>query len=224
MTLGEVLSTIQSEYSKGVHAQTTRLADKFIYQHLLSVRGKLLYQAADKNQSFSDWDFQTISCLELQETELSDCPECVPTGCKVYKSLQDFPIIISGSMRPIIKAVTSVDGSTVYDMTSWAAIKNKKHNRYTSSLDEFFIHNNRLYLTGTKGGLNRRISVTALFYDPTEAYLYPGCSDDTCRDIFEMEFPANGKFLDSIMLMTIEKLKNLFVQTKEDKVNNLTDV
>lgn len=223
MTLGTLIELIQSEYSKGVKSQSSRLTSRHIYELITSVRSKLLSQAADKNQAFSEWDYQTIPCVELQEASLSECGDCVPSNCKIYKSTQPFPDITSGSMRLAVKSVTSVDGMTVYGATEWKNLRSRKYSRYTSDMDDYFFHNGYLFLTGKKGGLSRRVTVTAVFSDPVAAMLYPRCGESGCIDIFNMDFPANGKFIDAIVQMVLERLKANFLQMKEDKVNNLTE-
>jgi len=224
MTLGEVLSRIQSEYSKGVPSQVTRLNNRTIYSILAPIRSKLLTQAIDKRQRLSEWDYQTLSCIELQPAELTDCPNCVPTGCSVYKSLQPFPAIIASSMRDVVKSVTSVDGYTLFDPTEWSHFRVKSFEKYTSKSREYFFHNEYLWVLDDKvsTGLNKRITVVAAFNDPVQAWLYPQCDED-CVDIFEKSYPLNGKFLDAAITLTIEQLKRMFVAVQEDRTLDLKE-
>jgi len=224
MTLGEVLSRIQSEYSKGVPSQSVRLSDRMIYSVLTPIRSKLLTQAVDKRQRLSEWDYQTLPCIEVTPSDLSDCPSCVPTGCSIYKSLQPFPAIIASSMRDVVKSVTSVDGYKNFDPTEWNHFRVKAFEKYTSKSKEYFFHNGYLWVLDDKvsTGLNKRITVVAAFNDPVEVWEYPQC-DSSCVDIFDKFYPLNGKFLDAAITLTVEQLKRMFILAQEERTLDLKE-
>lgn len=224
MTLGQVISGIQSEYSKGVPSQSVRVTDRFIYNTMAPIRAKVISQAATKRQILSDWVYQTLACIEMTPVDLSDCPTCVPTGCKAYRSLQKFPSVITSKNDHLVKSLTSVDGRTTYDYTTWDKFRLKSFSRFTASHKEFFFHNEYLYLIDTviQSNLNKRVTMVAAFDDPVSVYLYPSCTQ-TCIDIFEKEFPLNGQFLDSVTEMTVVRLKELTIERQPDTTSNLRE-
>lgn len=75
--------------------------------------------------------FKTLGCQKLIETPAIDkcCP--VPTNsCKVYRTEDKLPKTWIDSAGPVIKRVTSVDGSTDFIIISAKAWEAKKSNPY----------------------------------------------------------------------------------------------
>ena len=74
MKIGEIVQRVQSLYSKGVHSDDSRLSARHIYNKLLTVRARLISQEAKKKQKISQWNYQTISCIELIKVPAHECP------------------------------------------------------------------------------------------------------------------------------------------------------
>ena len=73
MTVGEVINRVQSLYSRGVQSDDTRLEDRHIYSKLITARSKVLSQKANKKQMLSQWNYQTIPCIQMVEASKHEC-------------------------------------------------------------------------------------------------------------------------------------------------------
>ena len=82
MKIGEIVTRIQSLYSKGVASDDSRLSNRLIYNKMLTVRSRLVVEQAKKKQRISRWNYQTISCIELIEVSTADLP--LYTSSRMY--------------------------------------------------------------------------------------------------------------------------------------------
>ena len=223
MKLGEALQMTQSLYSKGAQSQDSRLRPRHIYNQLLKSRATLSVQKFNKGQKFSQWDYLTISCLELVPAEKHECPCLPPTGCVVLKSKYPLPKFITGIDKDIIQSISSIDGSLILDQIDFATNKYLKGNKYTSKKPHYYIYNDYLFVTVTKA--LKIVQVTALFEDPIAVWTYPSLCDcaDCCLDIYEKEFPLADNMMDTAADMAAQKLLAIFVQMREDKNNDASD-
>lgn len=90
-----------------------------------------------KNVAF----FQTLLCQEVIETSTIDpcCP--VKTNCKIYRTKCKLPDFWIDEDGPIIKSITSVDGSTGWEFTtptSWMSIKQDPYKKYSKQKYVFY--------------------------------------------------------------------------------------
>src|SRR5688572_20690325 len=78
------------------------------------------------NNSF----FQTLGCVPVDEVSTIDpcCP--VKVNCKIYRTRDKLPETWIDSNGPVLRSVTSVDGSTDFFMISPTNWQNKKNDPY----------------------------------------------------------------------------------------------
>lgn len=227
MTTGEIIQRIQSLYSKGVNSDDSRLMNRHIYNKLLTVRARLISQEAKKKQRISQWNYQTISCVELIKVPAHDCPCIPPIGCKILRSKYKLPKPLSGLSGTLIQSVMSIDRSIKIDEISLNALNSLKGNKYTSKKLNFFIQNEYLYIsTPTK---LKVVSITGLFENPIEVKNFIGlcgieCEDcKECIDYQEEEFPIDNDLTDAMIELSVAELIQLFNQNIEDETNNSRD-
>ena len=132
MLVSEVIQRIQSLYSKGAQSDDSRLTSRHIYNKMLTVRSKLLSQEAKKKQRVSQWNFQTISCVELIEAPVHECPCVPPIGCKIYRTREPLPEPLTNLNNHLIQSVTSLDGNIIYADIEWTELKYQYTNKYTA--------------------------------------------------------------------------------------------
>lgn len=89
------------------------------------------------NNSF----FQTLSCVDVIETSTVD--ECCPikTNCKIYRTKNKLPDMWIDNSGPVLKSVSSVDGSTDFfytNSTTWQSKRNDPYNKMSSTKYSFF--------------------------------------------------------------------------------------
>lgn len=226
MKVIDIIQRIQSLYSKGVQSDDSRLTNRHIYNKMLTVRSKLLRQRINKKQTLSQWNYQTLPCVELILASKTECP-CLPEiGCKILRTVQQLPKPISGLNGHIIDSVTSVDGSIVYDLTTFKEKKYKGGNKYTKGKIDYYIRNNYLYLTH-KGG-PEVVSITGLFEDPVEAMSYPnmcerGSNNIGCFSPLDIEFPIDMDLIETMIELSLNELIQVFNSNIEDTTNNTKD-
>lgn len=238
MKLDGLIQRVQSAYSHGVQSDESRLRPQHIYHKLCTVRAKLLEQKAKKKQAMSQWNQQTIPCVELIKAPLHECPCLPPTGCQILRSKYPIPKPLIDLNQELIKSVTSIDsaegliGITVYDPISWEDKKYKAGNKYTANSPDYFIRNNYLYITWSSGP--KIITITGLFEDPLEVENFKtycddlsgetDCEDcDKCLAEWEKDFPIDKSMVDTLIELAANELIGLFTQMHEDITNNTRD-
>ena len=228
MTIGEIIQRVESLYSKGAPSDDARLSQRHIYNKLLSVRGKLIFQKSNKNQKISIWNYQTLPCIELVKAPLHECPCLPPSGCQILRSKHPLPKPLLNLSTHLIDNVTSLDGAIIYSETDWEGYKYKKGNKYTKKKLDYFVRNGYIYITHKDGP--KIISLTGLFEDPIEADKFPSyCDKEDCKDcqdcdsILDKEFPVDGDLIDLLVEFTVAELVNVFGQLRQDTDNDSKD-
>lgn len=117
-------------------------SNKFLYQTLLEQAKWLIKREINagriyKNVSF----FQTLLCQEVIETSLIDpcCP--IKTNCKIYRTKHKIPELWIDNDGPIIKAITSIDSSTGFDLTTptnWQAKTGDPYQKKSKQMYAFY--------------------------------------------------------------------------------------
>jgi len=227
MRTDEIIQRVQSLYSKGVQSDDSRLTPRHIYNKLIGVRSKLLSQQAKKKQKISQWNYQTIPCVELIKAPVHECPCLPPIGCEIYRSKVILPEPLTDANTHLLQSVTNITGEIVFSEIGWLEKKYKSENKYTASKPDYFIRNKYLYITQKKGA--SIISVTGLFEDPWEALSFPSicecteCEDNSCISPLEMHFPIDADQVDTLVEMCMNELVIMFSQSTQDVSNNATD-
>ena len=226
MLVKELIQRVQSLYSKGVESDDSRLSSRHIYNKLLSVRSRLISQQAKKKQRVSQWNYQTIPCIELVKVPAHDCPCLPPIGCEILRSKYKLPAPLSGLSDDLIDWVRSIEKSIKIDRITINALTAQKGNKYTAKKLQFFIENEYLYIS-TPSNL-KVVAMRALFEDPIEAEQFKGycdedCTDCDCIDYLGYEFPIDTDLVDTLIEMAVKEVVILFSQSPEDLSNNTRD-
>jgi hypothetical protein len=223
--LGEIVQRVQSKYSRGVQSKDTRLTARHIYSALKTARSILLKQLYNKNQMVNQWAYQTLACVELIKAPVHECA-CVPVnGCVVLRSKFKIPKPVSGIDKHLIQSVASLDGTILFDESSFEIEKYNKGNKYTSTKPSYYFRNGYIYITTLKS--LKVLALTGLFDDPVEATMFSslceGCPDCACKDVLEFEFPIDGDLVKPLIQIAEEELILIMKQMTEDKNQNASD-
>ena len=206
MKVGEIIQRIQSLYSRGVQSDDSRLTSRHIYNKMVSLRSKLITQEAKQKQKVNDWNYQELPCVELIKASKHECP-CLPAiGCTILKSKEPLPKPLTNLHKHLIRAVTSLDGSIVYDPTEWKKLKYRKgNNRHGPKV----------------------LFVELLAEDPLEAENFPSfcgnSSTEECDNPLEAKFPIDNDMVDTLVELASAELISVFKQNTEDLTNTTTD-
>lgn len=226
MLIKELIQRIQSLYSKGVQSDDTRLTNRHIYNKLLSVRSRLVFQKANKKQTISQWNYQTIPCIELIKVPPHDCPCLPPVGCDILRSKYKIPKPISNTSGELIEWVRTIEKSIKIDRISINAVNSQRGNKYASKTPKYFVENEYLYIV-TSPGL-KVISIRGLFEDPIEVEEFKGYCDTcidcpNCIDYLNTEFPIDEELIEPMLELAANELVILFSRSIEDQTNNASD-
>lgn len=228
MKNSEVIQRVQSLYSKGVQSDDSRLSERHIFNKLISARSKILGQKLNKRQKLSQWNYQTLPCVAMEEAPLHECPCLPPVGCKIMKSVDPIPEPLTDLNSHIFQSVTSIEGSIIFSEVTWKEKQHKSGGKYTSTKPDYFIRNNYLYITAKDG--SEVVAVTGVFEDPIAADIFPSYCDDPdcvtcldCESYLEKEFVGDTDLIDTLVEMATVELIKVFSSLPEDRSNDGKD-
>ena len=218
ITIREAINAVQELYSKGIKSKDSRLSSRYIYSLLIKNRATILKQQINKNQSVSQWSYQSLNCIELESVRVNTIADAI------LRTVYKIPTPILGLGSSAITDITSIDGSLVFDPTSYKNVKYAKGKKYTSEKAGVYLLEQKLYIT--KKTKLEGFSLRGIFYDPIEAARFPSlcsdCVDCDCKDMMDYSFPVDGNTLDAVLQLCNNDVM-LFMQNKEDKFNNAND-
>lgn len=147
VTIGDAISRIRNQI-KAVK-QDAFLTDRFLYS-LLSKHGKWLMKREDgkfKLLSFSSV-IQSIDAVELIEVDKVEA-NCVgiKSNCTIKRTKEKLPVFMQGYYGPLIRNITSVDGSQDLQPTlpgSYIKLSNSTNFKYNKTKYYWYI-NDYLY-------------------------------------------------------------------------------
>lgn len=227
MQLRDIFQRVQSLYSKGVQSQNSRLSNRHIYNKLLTVRSKLLYQQLSKRQKISDFNFTVLNCIELIDVDSSLCP-CLPSlGCKVVRTKYPLPKPMSSFDNHVIEYIYNMDNTIRYSETNRIEYNTSKHNKFTSNTTKYIIENGYVYIYGSS--ISKAINIKLLLDNPIEKYEIPSlCSDlgimkDNCLTFDTLNFDIDNFLLEDLIQITVQELVESMLKIPQDIRKNQVD-
>lgn len=218
ISIGKAINAVQELYSKGIKSKDSRLSSRYIYSLLIKNRAVMFRQQINKNQSISDWSYQSLNCVELESIKTNFQND------SALRSKYKIPTPITGLGSSTIIDITSIDGNISFDSTMFKSLKYAKGKKYTSEKASVYMLDQKIYVN--KKSKLHGLSMRGLFYDPIEAARFPSlcsdCVDCDCVDMMDYVFPVDGNSLATILQMCNNDIM-LFIQNKEDKLNNAND-
>lgn len=164
------------------------MTDRYIYSVIIKYAKLLIRRQDNESKIFMVQSlFKTLPCVELIDIDrVEACCEGIKSGCTIKRTKDPIPGLLDGAYGPIIRTVTSIDGSnivyktypTAYTrLTHTSGFKNNKSKYY------WFL-NGYLYVPNVAWDA---ISVTALFED--DVTLYTCDSSDDCSLAQDRQMP-----------------------------------
>lgn len=117
-------------------------SNQFLYQTLLEQAKWLIKREINSGRLYKNVAFfQTLLCQDVEETSTIDpcCP--INTSCKIYRTKCQIPDVWVDEDGPIIKSITSVDGSTSWEITTpttWQSIRQDPYQKKSKQMYAFF--------------------------------------------------------------------------------------
>jgi hypothetical protein len=176
-TIGDIISRVRNQL-KAVNKDAF-LTDRFIYSIILKHSHWLMKREDSKNKLMRFKSvIQTIPSVELIEVnKVEACCTNMYTDCKIKRSKDKLPTFLQGYYGPLISAVMSVDGSTVFmptDPKTWVAMTHSTTFKYNKTKYYWYL-DGYLYFPDLEW---EAVRVDGIFEDSIEGF---NCDkDDVC--------------------------------------------
>ncbi len=215
-TIGKYIDEVQSRYSKGVKSTDSRLTNRLIYSKLLSMRAKLITEKVNKKQILSNSFYQLLSGVEMEQVTTSML-STISISNNIMRSKNQIPIPIYNIDKPLVKSCSNIEGSVIYNLTTWETVKNASGRKYTGDKPNYFLMDNYLFITGKASP--RAIGINYVADDPIAAYLFPKFEDctQTCIGYLDIPFPIDEDMGNTLIEMTTTHLLNIYSKRKDDR-------
>jgi hypothetical protein len=173
----------------------------------------------------TDTLFTTIPCLEMVQVAISECCDYTDP-CTISRSKYKLPKVMSTRNKLAIKAITTIQGKSLYETTP----TKDEYKKYTNTKKEglfYFIHNGYLFVTGST--TLKVVTFTAIFENPLDLAGINACDPDgnnlpgVCFDPKSQDFPIDEDLFDDIEDMALEKLVKVMARMPNDSENNARD-
>lgn len=147
LVIGDVISRIRGLIKQD--RQDSWLTDKFIYS-IFKKHVSLAIKRLDEKKSMMAMNsvYETLDYVALDECDK------VEAGCMGIKSYATFrktcdsiPVFTEGKYGPMIRSITSLDGSTIFKLTThdqYQILSKQKNNRYNTWKYAWYL-NDRIY-------------------------------------------------------------------------------
>jgi hypothetical protein len=180
ITIGEVISRIRNQV-KAVK-QDAFMTDRFIYSLLIKHAHWLMKREDSKNKLMKMASvMQTIDLLELIEIDKVDA-HCsgIKSNCTIKRTCNKVPAFMQGYYGPLIRAVTSIDGSQQLqptNPTTYASISNTSSFKYNKTGYYWYL-NDYLYFPDIQW---EAVRLEGIFEDDITGYNCDTCDDCILR-------------------------------------------
>ena len=187
--IGEIISTIRKQL-KAINKDAF-VTDRFLYSLVIKHANWLLRREDSKNKllSFSSV-FQTLDFVELEEVDKIEAG-CVglQSGCIIRKTKEKLPNLLQGYFGPIIRSVTSIDGSIQLEETTpseYIRITNSKNYKYNKTKYYWFL-NGYMYFPDIPWDA---VKIEGMFED--DISFYKCCPEESCVAMQDRTFSVPG--------------------------------
>ncbi len=147
LTIGSITSRMRGLLK--AHSQDAGLTDRYIYSVVKKYADQLIKEMDQKGKllGFSSV-FETLDWVELEEVDKIEATcMCVKSYSTFRKTKLPIPIFREGAYGPLVRSITSLDGSTSVTMTTldtYNQLAKSKNFRYNKEKYAWYL-NDRLY-------------------------------------------------------------------------------
>lgn len=213
--LQHIIDDIRAIATSGSNPNEFRIPDEQISYWISQIRAMLIGQSLAKKDDLNDTWLQTITCMEL---ELADASECclAPSNCYVLKTIRKLPSTIDTWRANWIVSVTTADGDPISKSNQFSS-RYQKYNKYTNDTRYYYLKNDYIYVVNDV--MLEMINVTALFQDPMDLEDFVAC-DGSCFTA-ESYYPVSANMASTITDIIIKtKVLPMLQQFKQDNAND----
>lgn len=186
------------------------ITDRYIYSLIVKYGKTLVYRDSKKlNILNNPIMFKEIPCFRLKEIDVVDnCCIGINTGCKVMVSVEPLPEITSIDNGPVIKAVTTIDGSkTLIRTTKEQYYQMKKSTSFKYNTNKYYwIENNHIYVPDV---MWESVRISAMFNEDINDLLCPNSNlgdNSKCKYFQDGELQIPEYLLSEAEQMTLQEM------------------
>jgi len=222
LLIEDYISHIKTTLNHGSKSDDSPFSDRYIYSILRMMRAELIKNKSNKSNFLNTFNYQTIPCLSLEIVHgLDDC-ECLPdgVGCQYARTILPIPEILSSRDRLLVRSVRDAVGNII-DQTTYETSYYDTYSKIKKERTRYFIHNSYLYITANNTDLSQ-VSITALFFDPTDLASIPTCTDSTvnCYEPLKQPFPMEKDLSSALFKMTFDEIFTYAMRVPQDLTND----
>jgi hypothetical protein len=201
-TIGEAISSVRNQI-KAVR-QDAFLTDRFLYNLFLK-HSKLLIKREDgKNKMLSFASaIQSLDYVELKEVDKIEAScAAINSHCKIKRTKDKLPVFMQGYYGPLIRAITSLDGSEEIQQTipgKYLRLSNSKNFKYNKTKYYWYL-NEYLYFPDLDWDAVR---IEGIFEDDISMFT---CAEDQCIVRTSQNINVPDYLYSEIEAMTIKDL------------------
>jgi hypothetical protein len=215
ITANKLVSDIRNIVSSGSNPIEFRIEDSQILFWCNEIRAMLIAQAIQKRNDISDTWLQSISCLELEQADKSECCE-ITTNCVILRTVRELPDTLETTADNFIVRVEDPIGNIISKTTAFEE-KYLRHSKYTADKRRWFFKNNRIYIINED--MLETINVWGIFEDPSELKAFTSCDGSTCFN-WDTSYPCSLKMANDITNIVIKTKAFPFIQMPQDNTND----
>lgn len=222
MNLLEIIYAIREKLK--AYTDDTRYTDDFLYFEFKNTTNTLIRQEYNQLQRTIDSEMLKTICLELEQVDASECPECtISEDCEVVRTVKKLPKYIELHNRNSITRVAPIGVmNRPINFTSRNRVTYIGEESYEKNQIYAFKHDNgHMYLKSKNPFFNtlEYITVTGLPEDPLQLKEYSCDSSGTICFSENEKYPINSWMANTAIDMIVSKLANL-KQIPEDRTND----
>lgn len=203
-----------------VNADTT-YSNQFLYQTLLEQAKWLIRRETTAGRVWgSSALFQPLN-IRVLEVPLIDSCLPIKSGCRIFRSAEKLPDFWEDANGPLLKSVSSVDGSTDFFYTTSAAWMQKKKDPYKIKSTTKYVFFEDGYLWFPEH--NPHFAVVQGFYTDDIAMYEQGCldcEDKECIRFLDTPFWIPGWIEAEMMAKAVELLAGVTKRIQDDEAIN----
>lgn len=230
MRTGDIIERVRSLYTRGVPSYDCRLTPRHIYNKMLSTRSFLLSRKYSGKSQVSEWDYQTLNCIAMVDSTLSECG-CMGVNQCVRRSRCELPKPLYTGKGDMIRSVSTINGQVLLSQDTWVSKKYGSGAKYTADAPSYMFKDKHLYVFGLP-----RLKVAtmiAVFEDPlkVDEFNHSDCSEcynpeedtDMCMSALDIDFPIEESMVEPLVDMCVRELVAMFNLAIQDVYNNRED-
>lgn len=226
MTANEIIYAIREKLK--AYTDDSRYTNSYLMFLVNLKRGLYIRREYNQLQRTIDNEVLQQICMNIQEVDYSECPECeefISDGCTLLRTDKPLPRTVELHNR---NKITRIGPIGTFDRPFSLVSRNRMvysgEGKYEERTVFATVHSNGyIYMKSKSSSANgiERISVTALFEDPDDVKDFE-CSGNKCYNPETDQYPVKSWMVDVIITDIVSELAKL-KQIPEDELNNAKD-